>query len=319
MRRRRARRSNPSSKRRRRTRARRSRRKNPHEVASDERHKGVRRETQRALTTPCSFSVAFAGSARSLRGKGGMQMTTAPITRGAGRAVQHDGPHAGRVHPRSVAAAEQLGPLGRGLRGGRLHGADARAGRTTPRPSTEANAHPEVFAHKTVGQVADHYAEVIAAAGHEAGGDRALLRRAARPDPRRARAVGGDGGDRSGAVPRRAAAADLGAASRPPGARQPRQPPPRGPAHLRPVPLRLRQRGRARTRPRSSTRSTPCRRRGAALPGGDRQPQPVDRGEGRQQEPRARAAADHLRREGPHRPLGDRERRRSSSRSATRA
>jgi len=26
----------------------------------------------------------------------------------------------------------------------------------------EANAHPEVFAHKTVGQVADHYAEIIA-------------------------------------------------------------------------------------------------------------------------------------------------------------
>jgi non-heme chloroperoxidase len=25
----------------------------------------------------------------------------------------------------------------------------------------EANAHPEVFAHKSVGQVADHYAEVI--------------------------------------------------------------------------------------------------------------------------------------------------------------
>src|ERR1700688_3766289 len=25
----------------------------------------------------------------------------------------------------------------------------------------EANAHPEVFAHKTVGQVADHYAELV--------------------------------------------------------------------------------------------------------------------------------------------------------------
>ena len=41
----------------------------------------------------------------------------------------------------------------------------------------EANAHPEVFAHKTVGQVADHYAEVIgqlenkpAVIGHSFGG-----------------------------------------------------------------------------------------------------------------------------------------------------
>ena len=30
-----------------------------------------------------------------------------------------------------------------------------------PETVAEANAHPEVFAHKTVGQVADHYADVI--------------------------------------------------------------------------------------------------------------------------------------------------------------
>src|SRR6476659_5619744 len=30
-----------------------------------------------------------------------------------------------------------------------------------PEPVAEANAHPEVFAHKTVGQVADHYEHVI--------------------------------------------------------------------------------------------------------------------------------------------------------------
>src|SRR6266566_348195 len=30
-----------------------------------------------------------------------------------------------------------------------------------PETVEEAKAHPEVFAHKTVGQVADHYAEVI--------------------------------------------------------------------------------------------------------------------------------------------------------------
>jgi non-heme chloroperoxidase len=30
-----------------------------------------------------------------------------------------------------------------------------------PETVEEANAHPEVFAHKTVGQVADHFAELI--------------------------------------------------------------------------------------------------------------------------------------------------------------
>jgi non-heme chloroperoxidase len=46
-----------------------------------------------------------------------------------------------------------------------------------PQTVEEANAHPEVFAHKTVGQVADHFAEVIsrlskkpAVIGHSFGG-----------------------------------------------------------------------------------------------------------------------------------------------------
>src|ERR1700737_1380000 len=46
-----------------------------------------------------------------------------------------------------------------------------------PNTVAEAKAHPEVFAHKTVGQVADHYAEVIgqlkkkpAVIGHSFGG-----------------------------------------------------------------------------------------------------------------------------------------------------
>ena len=47
------------------------------------------------------------------------------------------------------------------LRGGRLHGRSRRAGPTIPQTVEEANAHPEVFAHKTVGQVADHFADVI--------------------------------------------------------------------------------------------------------------------------------------------------------------
>src|ERR1700736_2221603 len=46
-----------------------------------------------------------------------------------------------------------------------------------PETVEEANAHPEVFAHKTIRQVADHYAEVLAALtrkpvliGHSFGG-----------------------------------------------------------------------------------------------------------------------------------------------------
>src|SRR6266850_890921 len=46
-----------------------------------------------------------------------------------------------------------------------------------PETVAEAKAHPEVFAHKTVGQVADHYADVIgqlrkkpAVIGHSFGG-----------------------------------------------------------------------------------------------------------------------------------------------------
>ena len=56
-----------------------------------------------------------------------------------------------------------------------------------PETVEEANAHPEVFAHKTVGQVADHFGDVIGRLGQEAGGRRALVRRAADPDPRRPR------------------------------------------------------------------------------------------------------------------------------------
>ena len=54
-----------------------------------------------------------------------------------------------------------------------------------PETVEEANAHPEVFAHKTVKQVADHFDEVIRQADQEARHHRTLLRRTARPDPRR--------------------------------------------------------------------------------------------------------------------------------------
>ena len=58
-----------------------------------------------------------------------------------------------------------------------------------PETVAEANANPEVFAGKTVGQVADHYAERDRQAGQAAGGDRPLVRRSARADRRRARPV----------------------------------------------------------------------------------------------------------------------------------
>ena len=55
------------------------------------------------------------------------------------------------------------------------------AGPTTPRRSQEAKAHPEVFAGKTVGQVADHFETVIGGLDTQAGDHRSLVRRPARP------------------------------------------------------------------------------------------------------------------------------------------
>ncbi len=118
----------------------------------------------------------------------------------------------------------------------------------------EANAHPEVFAHKTVGQVADHYAAIIDKLERETGRDRALVRRSADPDPRWTRPVGGLRGDRPRPLPRRAAPAGLGAEVRLPGPGQPRQPQPGGPADLRAVPVRASPTPSAKTRRSSCTR-----------------------------------------------------------------
>ena len=175
-----------------------------------------------------------------------------------------------------------------------------------PETVAEANAHPEVFANKTVGQVADHYSRSDRTARQEAGRDRAFLRRPAGADRRRPGPCFGVRCDRPGAVPRRAAAAVLGAEVCVAGAREPRESQPRRASHLRAVPLRVRERGH-RGRGEGALRDLrgACRR-SAALPGCDRELQSVDRGEGRHQEPRTWAAADHLRREGPHRAVGDR-------------
>ena len=128
----------------------------------------------------------------------------------------------------------------------------------------EAKAHPEVFANKTIGQVADHYADVIgklnkkpAVIGHSFGG---LL----------AQILAGRGlsaaigGHRPRPLPRRAAAADLGPEVGQPVLEQSPQPAPRHPPDLRPVPLRLRQR-RQRGRSQGAVRDVRGARPGAPL------------------------------------------------------
>ena len=78
----------------------------------------------------------------------------------------------------------------------------------------------------------------------QAGGDRPQLRRAPDRDLGRPRPVGRFRGHLPGAVPRRAAAPDLRAAVGVAGAEEPGEPPSSRAAHVRAVPLRLRQRAR---------------------------------------------------------------------------
>ena len=125
-----------------------------------------------------------------------------------------------------------------------------------PETVEEANAHPEVFAGKTVGQVADHYDEIIrtldrkpAVIGHSFGGlltqilaGRGLAKVSVAIDPAPFRGV----------LPLPISALKAGS----PVLRQPGQPQPRRPAHLRPVPLSGSRTPSARTRPRSCTRPT---------------------------------------------------------------
>ena len=150
-----------------------------------------------------------------------------------------------------------------------------------PPTVAEANAHPEVMAGKTVGEVADHVAELIGTLerkpvviGHSFGGLMAQII-AGRGLAARGR------GDRPGAVPRRAAAADLGAAGGTPGAGQPAQP-------HRAVPLTYDQFryafANAVSEDEAKALYEDVRRPGAgraAVPGRGREPEPVDRGQGR--------------------------------------
>ena len=75
-----------------------------------------------------------------------------------------------------MAAAEQLGPLGGALRGGRLTPLTP-GWPDDPETVEEANANPDVFAGKSIGDVADHFEAVIrtldrkpAVIGHSFGG-----------------------------------------------------------------------------------------------------------------------------------------------------
>ena len=159
----------------------------------------------------------------------------------AGRRRERLGPDTRRVHPRPLAAPEQLGPLG---------GVFEEAGYATltpgwpddPETVEEAKAHPEVFAHKTVGQVADHFADLIdkltkkpAVIGHSFGG---LLTQIIAGRGLAAASVAIDPAPFRGVLPLADLVAQVGVAR----AGQPRQPQPGRPAHLRAVPLRVRQR-----------------------------------------------------------------------------
>ena len=74
-----------------------------------------------------------------------------------------------------------------------------------------ARAEPEVLANKTLKQVADHTTEIITALDKKPVDHRALDRRLARGDARGAGPLGCHRGDRPRSLPRRSAAAAVGA------------------------------------------------------------------------------------------------------------
>ena len=187
-----------------------------------------------------------------------------------------------------------------------------------PESVEEANAHPEVFAGKTVGQVADHYAEIIgkldrkpAVIGHSFGGllaqifaGRGLASVSVAIDPapfrgvlplpisalKSARPVLGNPANRSRAVPLtydqfRSRFANAVSEEEAKDLYE---------TYAVPAPgAPLFQAATANFNPWTEAK--------------------VD-----SREPRARAAADHLRREGPHRPVGDRQRGLQEAGAATR-
>ncbi len=221
-----------------------------------------------------------------------------------GRACERVGAHARRLRPRAVAAAVELGPLGCAVRGSGLHRrlarlagrpGDGRGGKGQARGLRAQERRPDRRLCRR-----DH-----PPAREETRRDRPFVRRTARADHRRPRPRDRHGRDRPGTIPRRAAVADLGTQVGVAGPQQSGQPQPRGAAHIRAVPLRLRERGRREGGEGAVRDLLRSRLRCADLPGRIGEPQPVDRSEGRHEESGARAVADHRRRAGPHGAAGD--------------
>ena len=238
--------------------------------------------------------------------------------RTAGQARECVGTQARRVHPRAVATSEQLGSLGRRVQEGRLHDAHARvAGR--PRDRRGGKAHPEVFAHKTVRPGRRSFRGSDRPVGRQAGGDRTLVRWLDNPDHRRTRARGGVGRDRSRPF--------RGVLPLPISALKSASPVLGNPANRnRRVPLTYEQFryafanavDRGRGKELYETFAVPASGK-PLFQAASGEPEPVDRGQGRRREPRPRAAAHRRRREGPHGPVGDRQRLVQDASSAIRA
>jgi len=153
-----------------------------------------------------------------------------------------------------------------------------------PETVAEARDHPEVFAGKGISEIADYEEAIIrrldrkpVIIGHSFGGLLTMIL-AGRGARRRL------GRDQPCSIPRRAPASDLGAARRQRGPAQSRELEPRRPAHLRAVPLQFRKRSRRGRGEGTVPWVLRPRRRRAALPGGVRESQSVDRGEGQHDE-----------------------------------
>ena len=159
-----------------------------------------------------------------------------------------------------------------------------RAGYTTltpgwpddPETVAEAKEHPEVFAKKSIGQIADHFDEVIqgldkkpAIIGHSFGG---LLTQILAGRGLSAASVAFDSAPFRGILPLPYLVAEIGET----GAREPGQPRSRGAAHLRPVPLLVRQHLQRGGGEAALQRILGAGVGRAALPGRERQPQPLD-------------------------------------------
>ena len=110
-----------------------------------------------------------------------------------------------------------------------------------PATVAEANAHPEVFANKSIGQVADHYADVIgklakkpAVIGHSFGG---LMAQMVAGRGLSAATVAIDAAPSRGVLPLPDFVSEVRKAS----AGEPTEPAPRHAVDFRPIPLRVRQ------------------------------------------------------------------------------